>query len=121
MASRYLNKGALFTNTISKYNLNDDENVLAYVIPSRDSDLYCYNIMILNYLYGGNINYFSVSEFYDYLNYLDYIGISKELLDSFSKLLSYKDNDNVMEYLDSISRENIFRAKGYVYNRLKKK
>ena len=30
----------------------------------------------------------------------------------------YKDNDNISCYLDSLSRENICRAKGYVYRRV---
>ena len=119
MASRYLNFNALMNTVSYKYKINLDENILAYVIPSENSDLYCYNIMVLNYLYGGNVNCFGVSDFYHYLNYLDYIGISKELLDSFSKLVSSEKNVNVGCYLDSLSRENIFRAKGYVYRKLR--
>ena len=101
--------------------LLSDDNVLAYIIPTSNSDLYCYNIMVLNYLYGDNINNLSESAFYDYLNYLRYIGIDYSLLDSFSKLVKYKDNDNISCYLDSLSRENICRAKGYVYKRVLKK
>lgn len=118
MASRYLNPKALLDSTINKYTINKDDNVLAYIIPTSNSDLYCYNIMVLNYLYGDNINNLSESAFYDYLNYLRYIGIDYSLLDSFSKLVKYKDNDNISCYLDSLSRENICRAKGYVYKRV---
>ncbi len=56
MASRYLNPKALLDSTINKYTVNKDDNVLAYIIPTSNSDLYCYNIMVLNYLYGDNIN-----------------------------------------------------------------
>ena len=118
MASRYLNSKALLNSTINKYIINKDDSVLAYIIPTINSDLYCYNIMVLNYLYGDNINNLNESSFYDYLNYLRYVGIDSNLLDSFSKLMKYKDNDNISCYLDSLSSENICRAKGYVYRKV---
>lgn len=31
----------------------------------------CYIIMILNYLYGENVNNLSLTDFYDYLEYLE--------------------------------------------------
>jgi hypothetical protein len=122
MASRYLIPNSLFsrTDTLKKYIICKDDNALSYVIPNESSDLYCYNIMILNYLYGSNVNRFSLDEFYDYLKYLEYIGINSDLINSISCIGDYRDNCNIGNYLDSITRENVFRAKKNVYEKVKK-
>lgn len=118
-SGRYLTRGALLNNASHKYTINYDESILAHVVPNKNSDLYCYIIMVLNYLYGSNINNVSLEYFYDYLNYLEYIGMNRELLDSFSNIVSYGDNVNICEYLDGITKENIFRAKKKVYEIVK--
>ena len=115
-SGRYLTRGALLNNASHKYTINYDESILAHIIPNQNSDLYCYNIMVLNYLYGSNMNSVSLVEFYDYLNYLEYIGMDKDLIDCFSRIVSYGDNVNVSQYLDSLTSENIVRANKKVYN-----
>jgi hypothetical protein len=77
--------------------------------------------MILNFLAGTNINNFSLEEFYDYLNYLEFIGIDKNLLDSFNNIVGYGPNINIREYLDSLTSENIVRSKNNVYKKVKGK
>ena len=116
--SRYLNRHGLLNNTIYKYRVNDGDNS-AYIIPDRNSDLYCYNIMVLNYLYGANINNISLVEYYDYLNYLEYIGMDMELLYKFNNLVTSRDNDNIGNYLDTISQENIVRSNNRVYKKVR--
>lgn len=118
---RYLTKGALLNSSKYKYCIKEDESSLAYVVPNRNSDLYCYNVMVLNYLYGSNINHVSLVEFYDYLNYLEYIGIDRGLLDKFYCLVSYGDNYNINSYLDTLTSENIVRSNGRVYRKVKGK
>ena len=118
--ARYLTSRALLNN-VNKYNIEPDLRHGAYVMANRNSDLYCYIIIILNYLYGENINNVGISEFYEYLNYLKCIGINKELLDSFYRVVSYGDNVNPMEYLDSLNSEQVYRAKKNVYRIVNKK
>jgi hypothetical protein len=119
--ARYLTPFSLLNNADHKYKINNNPSIPAHVIPDANSDLYCYNIMILNFLAGTNINNFSLEEFYDYLNYLEFIGIDKNLLDSFNNIVGYGPNINIREYLDSLTSENIVRSKNNVYKKVKGK
>ena len=92
---------------------------MGYVIANRNSDLYCYNIMVMNYLYGENMNRMDISEFYAYLNYLEDIGIHKDLLLCFEGLVLSKENKNPVRYLDSLTEQNVYRAKKMVYRKVK--
>lgn len=119
-SARFLTPFSLLNNTIGKYNINKDENSSGYVVADENTDLYCYIIMILNYLYGENINNVDIVRFYDYLNYLESIGINKELVENFGKILINKDNENPVELLDSLTNEQVYRAKKIVYEKLGK-
>lgn len=120
--SKYLTKNNLITNSLHKYKVNNINNfnyINAYIIPDSNSDLYCYNIMVLNYLYGANINNISLLEYYNYLNYLEYIGLDKELLTIFNNLITSENNYNIAPYLDTITKENIIRSNNKVYRKVK--
>ncbi len=116
--ARYLTPRALL-NSVNKYNI-DNYRHGAYVMADYNSDLYCYVIIVLNFLYGDCINNLGLSSFYDYLNYLERIGINKDLLVCFSRIVSYGDNINPMNYLDSLTSEQVCRAKKRVYSIVKK-
>lgn len=118
--ARYLTSTGLFNNT-KKYNIEPDLRHGAYVMANRDSDLYCYIIIILNFLYHGYINNMDITEYYNYLNYLRDIGVHRELVDTFYRIVSYGDNINPMDYLDSLTDEQICRARENVYRIVKKK
>lgn len=115
--SKYLTPSSLFGKLDkSKYHVIDTLSVGGYVQPNEDSDLYCYAMMILNFLYGENVNSFNLSEFYQYLNYLLDVGIDKELIDIFSNLVTFKPNENPMHLLDSLSYEQMGKAQKPVYS-----
>lgn len=116
--SRYLTQHALLNNAKGKYNIIDNESPLGNVVVDENTDIYCYIIMILNYLYGCNVNNFSIDEFYNYLNYLEYIGINRELIEIFNRIIINCDNENPMNLLDSITNEQVYRAKQIVYKRV---
>jgi hypothetical protein len=118
--SRYLNSNALLNN-VNKYDIQPDLSNGCYVMANRDSDLYCYVIMILNFLYGTNINNISIGDFYNYLNYLASIGVSGDLLNCFNRIVSYGPNENPMDYLDSLNSEMVCRAKKVVFDTVKRK
>ncbi len=119
--SKFLTPKALLNNAPNKYKINNDEmNVPGYVTADENSDLYCYNIMILNYLYGDNLNNFNLQEFYEYLNYLEYIGVHRDLTSIFSRIVVGASNKNPSNYLDLLTNEQIYRAKSSVYTRVKK-
>lgn len=118
-AARFLTSKSII-NGISKYKLNKNNHNNGYIIPNEDSDLYCYCMVILNYLYGDSVYTMPINEYYDYLNYLRYIGINKKLISTFGKLVANCKNENPMNYLDSLNIEQISRAKKIVYNKVKK-
>ncbi|MDY4236427.1 MAG: hypothetical protein SOX86_00230 [Bacilli bacterium] len=117
-ASRYLTPFALLNNVKDKYKIIDETSSnLGYVEADRNTDLYCYIIMILNYLYGENVNNLSLTDFYDYLEYLENIGIDKELTEIFKTIVSNKDNENPYDLLDTLKPEQVARARKIVYKR----
>ncbi len=118
-ASKYLSPLALLNYVSNKYQIMEDEKNMGYVNPDENSDLYCYEIMILNYLYGENINNLPLEDFYEYLNYLEKIGINQNLIDLWAKLLVNTNNENPIDYLNSIKEEQVYRARKKVYQTFK--
>ncbi len=57
-----------------------------------------------------------LEEFYEYLNYLTYIGVNKELVECLRTIVNTRDNYNPADYLDSLTTENIVRAKQKIFN-----
>lgn len=117
--ARFLTPFSLI-NGINKYRINNDKNSSGYMVPDSNTDLYCYSMVILNYLYGDSFGNIAIENFYKYLNYLESIGISKDLINVFSKLVSNCKNENPLNYLDSLTDEQIYRAKKCVYSAVKK-
>lgn len=118
--SRYLTPMSLFTNAKQKYQIREDSD-LGYVEADEQSDIYCYIMMILNYLYGANISGESLEGFYEYLNYLEDIGVNKDLVEHFSRIVIAKPNENPINYLDTLTNENIVRSRRHVYQKVKEK
>ena len=76
-------------------------------------------MVILNYLYGSNLNTVAIEEFYEYMNYLEYIGIDKNLVSLFERIVTNKNNKNPEYLLSSITDEQVYRANEKVYKKLK--
>lgn len=82
----------------SKYPLDyNGEN-----IPNRNTDIYCYIIMILNFLYGGETQRMSFYEYYNYLEYLKDNGMPLELIDIFARIYESQSNINPVDLIDAI-------------------
>ena len=117
-ASRYLTPLALLNNVKDKYKIiEDNSSSLGYVEADSNTDLYCYIIMILNYLYGENINNLNLEDFYNYLTYLEEIWINKELIEIFKNIVSNKDNENPYDLLDTLTTEQVARSRKIVYKK----
>lgn len=95
--ARYLTPFSLL-NYSKKYKINNEYLNYGYVIADENSDLYCYSIMILSYLYGEYIGNFTLEDFYKYLNYLKMIGLDINLLDILSKIVLECKNENPFEF-----------------------
>ena len=109
--SKYLSPSTLIRFNSKKYPIVESMYSQGYVSANKNSDLFCYIIMILNYLSGENISRLSDVRFYNYLSYLESIGINKELIYYFSKILSNEENENPYYLLDSLSEEDIKKSK----------
>ena len=134
--SKYLSPKS-FVNEICKYQKSKDNTIFKYrtydrekykystdssmtFIPDENTDLYCYIIVIINFLYGSNIQNFTLEEFYDYLEYLKDIGIDLELIQYFENIVSNSPNENPYELLDSLI-PYIGRSNHHVYSYIKNK
>ena len=99
-ASKYLtlNENLELSAFSNKYPVNDDESL----IPNEQTDLYCYHMMILNFLYGGNVASLSQDEFYYYLDYLNKIGTKDEFIESCLRLYINQENINPKDYVEDL-------------------
>lgn len=120
--SLFLNPLALLNNVKGKYNIIGEEAYMGYVEADENSDLYCYTMMLLSFLYGSReINSMDLSDYYRYVEYLSEIGLNEELVNSFLNLVSNKNNSNPYNLIPTITSEQACRAKCIVYEKVKKK
>lgn len=108
---RYLTTTSLLRYNEIKYSLLDEPDRIADYKVTEETDIYCYIIMILNYLYDGRIDRLSIEEFYRFINYLDDIEVNKELIESFEKIVVGAPNVNPVNYLDTLSSKQIAKAR----------
>ena len=92
-----------------------------YVIADENSDLYCYTMMVLNYLYGSNITKLSLDEYYHYLEYLRTLGYSDKFIAALQTIVIPQKNENISQYLDELSSEQVYRSRESVYQYVKNK
>lgn len=82
----------------SKYDSNILKSCGGEFNANANSDLYCYAIVVLNFLFNEKMHVKSIEEYLWYLNYLSNIGANKELIDAFA--LVYQESDNInFDYL----------------------
>ena len=115
--AKYLTPASLLSTTCGKYETEFENSFFSCYKVDGNTDLYCYIIVILNYLYRGKINNVSTEEFYSFLNYLKDIGVNLNLLECFERILKCDNNLNPVDYIDSLTREQI--AKARIYTRIK--
>lgn len=108
---RYLTTASLLRYNEIKYLLLDEPDRIADYKVTEETDIYCYIIMILNYLYDGRVDRLSIEEFYRFINYLDDIEVNKELIESFEKIVVGAPNVNPVNYLDTLSSKQIAKAR----------
>ena len=103
-AAKYLTPYSQVAEMPYKYKVSSEKNYPGYIVPSENSDLYCYNIMVLNYLFHDKITKLDISEFCVYLNYLESLGYKYEILDVFYKLYEPCNNESIAPLIDSFSK-----------------
>lgn len=96
--AKYLHTNRNIINLPHKYILNKN----GIYTPSLNTEIFCFIIMILNTISGININNLNIEQFYDYITYLDSIGLDKELVKTFGNIYTGKDNyieDGILDYI----------------------
>ena len=117
-AARYLTPASQLP-LISKY-IPLERSVGGVYEISENTEIYCYIIMIFNFLYGDNVGKLPIQEFYVYMEYLSKIGVSKEFLDKILYIYTGKNNENPYEYLDEL-KHFYGRAHKNVYEMVRKR
>lgn len=117
--SRYLSPASFIAAT-RKYHHEKNGICGGFYAPSYDTEIYCYIIIILNTLFGENVTKMTIPEFYNYLEYLNNIGVDLELLEKFEKILSNNPNENPYELLECL-KNNFGRANHHVFAKIRKK
>ena len=97
----YLLKNKYLESIPDKYKLTQS----GIMIPSNDTDLYCYNMILLNTLAEEEMYKKELDIFYKYLFHLKDIGIDKELLKIFNTIYLSKPNNNPLPLLKTINPE----------------
>ena len=71
--------------------------------------------MFLCYIYGDNAINFTLSEYYDYLEYLRTLGYSDEFISALQSIVTHNKNENICQYLDQLTSEQVYRSRENVY------
>lgn len=87
---------------LEKYKLVEEYSCGGEFVPSMDTDLYCYCIMILNLFFNRPANKYSVETFRELLDLMRKSGLSQELYEIFNNLYSNQPNINPYLYLDNL-------------------
>ena len=95
----YLLKNKYVQSLPDKYKSTDS----GIIIPSNNTDLYCYNMILLNALSNENIYRYDIETYYKYYNYIKELGLPSALLEAFHNIYIPKDNTNPKDVLKEIS------------------
>ena len=88
--------------SVVKYKTTTNNICGGMIEPDENTELLCYNVMILNLLFNGNVLKLEMSNFYNYLDYLNELGLNKELIDIFAKIYDDVPNENPDYLLDCL-------------------
>lgn len=120
-AAKYLTPFSPISSMKAKYRVNKEINFLGYIIPDKNTDLYCYIMTLMNFLFKGRIGSLGRDKYYLYLEYLRSINYPYELLDKLSKIYEYVDNEEIGDELDLLTNDMIVMAQSKIFNMKTKK
>lgn len=90
--SRYLSLShGLYENQLKKYSQEKDG---IYFLTDRNSDIYCLNVMVMNYLMRSNLWFVNLQgmDIFLYLDYLEKTGLPKGIAQMMHTLFEHSDN-----------------------------
>lgn len=88
-------------NKISKY--AKDRNLLGGLFEiDENTEIFCYTATIFKFLFNVDLKNMSLDSYYEYLDLLNFMGISKELIDTFYLITTEDNNKNPCYLLDEL-------------------
>lgn len=100
--SKYLSLFSPLIDFPEKYHTDFQISCGGDFVADENADLYCYAMLVIDFLYGARINYASKEEYFGYLEYLKSIGAPQELVDAWAKVYTNDNNVNFASLLDSL-------------------
>ena len=100
--SKYLSLFSPLIDFPEKYHTDFQISCGGDFVADENADLYCYAMLVIDFLYGARINYASKEEYFGYLEYLKSIGAPQELVDAWAKVYTNDNNVNFAPLLDSL-------------------
>lgn len=114
-AAKYLTPLSPIVGMDSKYKVNDETNFSGYIIPDKNTDIYCYIMTFMNFLFKDKITVLGKDRYYLYLEYLRSIGYPYILLDKLSKVYEYTNNEEICDELDYLNNDMIVMAQRKIF------
>lgn len=96
----YLLKNEYISSIPDKYKTTSN----GIIIPSENSDLYCYNMIILDALSNERMFKVDMNTYYQYLMFLASQGIPRELIESFERIYLPKQNINPRNMIEAVPK-----------------
>lgn len=100
--SKYLSSFSPLIDFPEKYHTDFQISCGGDFVADENSDLYCYAMLVLDFLYGARINLSSKEEYFAYLEYLKSVGAPEDLIDAWAKVYSNDNNVNFAPLLDAL-------------------
>lgn len=102
----YLLKNKYIKSLSEKYKSSKN----GVIIPNDNTDLYCYNMIILNALSKNYLHRVDIQTFYEYLDYIKKLSLPSDLIESINNIYIPKNNINpkdCLEYIDNSLEEKL--------------
>lgn len=117
LPSHYLYTNKNISNFENKYRANE----VGITYPNENTDLFCYNMMVLNTIAHDKVSNLDMVDYFSYINYLEYLGFGSDLLSSFKRVYSNGNNINISDFLDQIPIDKSGESLYKVYDLKRKK
>ena len=82
-------------------------------LPDKNSDIYCYNMMIINTLSNMKTQWLKYEDYYNYIEYLSSIGVKDSIIEPLSKMYTEHDNELITDIKNSIPKDKDITYDGY--------
>lgn len=115
--SKYIVESLILEDFSEKYKIFKKNERIEKVRYTKNTDIYCYIIIILNTLANFKMHRLLETEFFDYIDYLETIGLPYKFLNTISKIYSTGENINPYPLLETLPLEKLSEANHLVYTK----